>query len=145
MQISYDTVIRALGNNTGIEVPAEVLDELGGGRRPPVKVTVGSYAFRGTVGSMSGLALISFSKAHRMASGLAGGDSVTVVLEVDQAPREVEVPPDLADALVEHGLTPAFEGLAASRRKEYVRQVNEAKAAQTRARRIDRVIADLTD
>jgi hypothetical protein len=144
MPVSYDTVIVGIGNNSGIEVPAAVLSELGAGKRPRVRATVdGRYSFSATVGSMNGLALLSFSKAHRDASGFGAGDQVTVVLEIDDAPELIEVPPELAAALAAHGLTDAFNGVSPSRRKEYARQVAEAKAAETRTRRVAKVIAEL--
>jgi len=106
---SYDTVIRAFGNNAGIEVPAEVLAELGAGKRPKVLVQVGNYKFATTVGAMGGLALISLSKAHREASGLRAGQSVHVDLELDAAPSEIAIPQELASALAEAGLIDAFD------------------------------------
>src|SRR5665213_861719 len=69
MTASYDTVIRAFGNNAGIDVPAEALAQLGAGKRPKIRVRVGDYRFATTVGVMGGLALISLSKAHRRHRG----------------------------------------------------------------------------
>ena len=143
MAASYDTVIRAFGNNAGIEVPAEVLAQLGAGKRPKVLIKVGHYRFATTVGAMGGLALISLSKAHREASGLRAGQEIHVDLELDTAPAAVAVPPELAAALAEAGLVEVFDKLAPSRRKEYARQVSEAKAAETRHRRIAKIVTEL--
>jgi hypothetical protein len=141
---SFDTVIRAFGNNTGIEVPAEGLAELGAGKRARVRISVGGYKLATTVGVMGGLALIPVSKAHRDASGLRGGQEVHVVLDLDDESAEIPVPPELAAALTVAGLTDAFAKLAPSRRKEYGRQITDAKAEQTRTRRIEKMIADLS-
>jgi len=143
MTASYDTVIRAFGNNAGIEVPAEVLIQLGAGKRPKVRVRVGDYGFGTTVGAMGGLALISLSKAHRDASGLRAGQEIHVDLELDTAPTEVTVPQELAAALAEAGLVEAFDRLAPSRRKEFARQINDVKSDQTRDRRIARIFTEL--
>ena len=143
MRASYSTVIRAFGNNAGIEVPPEVLDALGGGKRPRVLVSLGGYDFATTVGAMGGLALISFSKAHRTASGLSAGDAVVVELELDQAPADIAVPPGLAAALADAELEDTFGQLAPSRRKEYARQVSDAKTEPTRDRRIAKIVAEL--
>ena len=143
MSASFDTVIRAFGNNAGIEVPPEILAQLGAGKRPRVRVRVGEYRFATTVGAMAGLALISLSKAHRDASGLRAGQEVHVDIDLDAEPAEIEVPTELTAALVEAGLADTFAQLAPSRRKEYARQVSEAKAEQTKLRRIAKVVDDL--
>jgi hypothetical protein len=143
MTVSYNTVIRAFGNNAGIEVPAEVLIRLGAGKRPKVRVRAGDYGFATTVGAMGGLALISLSKAHREASGLRAGQEIQVDLELDTAPPEVAVPPELAAALDEAGLVEVFGKLAPSHRKEYARQVSDAKSDQTRDRRLTKILTEL--
>ena len=143
MTASYDTAIRAFGNNAGIEVPAEVLTKLGAGKRPKVLVRVGDYSFATTVGVMGGLALISLSKAHREASGLRAGQEIHVDLALDAAPAKIPVPQELAAALAQAGLVEAFDELAPSRRKEYARQVSDAKADETRGRRIAKILTQL--
>jgi hypothetical protein len=143
MQASFETVIRTFGNNTGIEVPPSVLAELGAGKRPAVHISVEGYEYSSTVGAMAGLSLISLSKAHRVASGLSGGQAVQVVLTLIDTPRSVEVPPELRAALEAAGLAKSFDGLAYSRRKEFARQVDEAKAAATKERRVAKIVADL--
>lgn len=134
--VRYSTTMHLVGRNTGIPVPDEVLEALGGGRRPAVDVTVNGYRYRTTVGSMGGRALIPFSSEHRTASGIAGGNALDVELALDTAPRDTPVPDDLAAALEEAGLTEAFARLAPSHRKAHVTAVEGAKAAETRQRRI---------
>ena len=90
--------------------------------------------------------MLSFSADKREASGIKGGDQVEVTVELDEEPRTVEVPEDLRAALsAKVGAMEAFEALAYSRRKEFVRQVNEAKAQETRERRISGIVAQLGD
>jgi hypothetical protein len=144
MTVSYSTVIKAFGNNAGIEVPPEQLQQLGAGKRPRVMVQIGDYRFSTTVGAMSGLALISLSKAHREASGLAAGQAVEVTLEPDLAPADIAVPAELAAGLADAGLTDKFAQLAPSRRKEYARQISEAKAEATRDRRLAKILTELS-
>ena len=139
----FTTTLFQVGRNTGIEVPPEVLDALGGGRRPAVSVVVNGFAFTSTVGAMGGRALIPFSADKRAASGLAGGDALEVDLELDTAPRTVEVPEDLAAALDAAGATAAFDALSPSARKAHVTSVEGAKAAETRARRVAAVVVAL--
>ncbi|QIG41204.1 DUF1905 domain-containing protein [Microbacterium sp. 4R-513] len=132
-----------LGNNTGIEVPAEIIEALGGGKRPAVKVSVNGFEYESTVGVMGGRSLIPFSAERRAASGIKGGDPITVDVELDTAPRGVDVPDDLAAALAAAGVREAFDALAPSHRKAHVTSVESAKAPETRTRRIDAVVAKL--
>ena len=143
MSVEYRTEMALTGRNTGIPVPEEVLDQLAGGRRPAVAVEVNGYRYASTVGAMGGRSLIPFSSAHRAASGIGGGDALTVRLDLDAAPREVAVPDDLEAALRDAGLEEAFSRLAPSRRKAHVVSVEGAKAADTRARRVAAVVTEL--
>ena len=128
------------GRNTGVPVPPEVLEELGGGKRPAVSVVVNGYRFTSTVGAMGGRALIPFSAERRAESGIAGGDALEVSLELDTAPRDAAVPDDLAAALAQAGVRDAFDALSPSRRKAHVVAVEGAKAPETRARRVTAVV-----
>lgn len=140
VSVEYRTTMHLVGRNTGIPVPPEVLDELGGGKRPAVSIVVNGFRYSSTVGSMAGQALIPFSADRRAESGIAGGDQLDVSLELDAAPREAPVPEDLAAALAEAGVRKAFDALAPSRRKAHVTSVDGAKAAETRARRVAAVV-----
>lgn len=141
--MQYETTMAQLGNNTGIEVPPEVLEALGGGKRPAVHVTVNGYSYQSTVGAMGGRSLIPFSSERRAESGIKGGDALTVEVTLDTAPRIVEVPADLAEALAAAGLRDVFDRLAPSHRKAHVTSVESAKAAETRARRVAAVVTKL--
>lgn len=139
----FETTLLQMGNNTGIEVPPEVLEALGGGKRPAVTVDVNGYTYTSTVGAMGGRSLIPFSADKRKATGLAGGDAITVELALDTAPRTVEVPDDLATALAEAGKREAFDALSPSARKAHVTNVEGAKAADTRSRRVATIVSKL--
>jgi hypothetical protein len=129
---------------TGIEVPAKNIEALGTSKKPAVKVTVNGYVYRSTVAVMGGKFMIPFSSAHRGASGINAGDKIDVTLEMDTEPRTVELPEDLAAALGKaKGARAAFDASAPSKRKEFVRQVVEAKAQDTRERRIAKIVAEL--
>jgi hypothetical protein len=131
---------------TGIEVPSEVVDGLDAGRRPPVRVTIGSHSYRTTVASRGGRFLVPLSAEQRAGAGVAAGDEVDVDVELDTAPREVDVPADLAAALdAEPAARVRFDALPYSHRKEHVRAVEEAKAPETRQRRIAKAIAMLRE
>jgi uncharacterized protein YdeI (YjbR/CyaY-like superfamily) len=139
------TLLKAEGMNaTGISVPAEVIAALGPKKRPPVKVTLNGYTYRSTVAAYGDVFMLGVSAEHRAAAGVKAGDQVEVTLELDVEPRTVEVPDDLAAALAEKpGARAAFDALSYTMRKEYVRQVESAKAQETRTRRIAGIIAKL--
>jgi antitoxin component of MazEF toxin-antitoxin module len=143
--VRFQTTIQQDGNNTGIEIPEEIVLGLGAGKRPPVVLTVNGYAYRNTVAVMGGAYMVGLSAAHREASGLAGGDAVEVDVELDTAPRTVEVPPDLAAALdADPAARATFEGLSNSNKGWHVSQVTGAKTDDTRQRRIARSVAALS-
>ena len=88
-------IVQTGKNTTGIEVPPEVVEALGSGKRPKV-VTIGDYTYRSSLASMGGVPMVSLSAENRAGAGVAGGDEVEVELEVDLEEQTVTVPPDLA-------------------------------------------------
>jgi Bacteriocin-protection, YdeI or OmpD-Associated/Domain of unknown function (DUF1905) len=142
--MKFSTTMLQMGNNTGIDVPADVVAALGAGKRPPVVVNVNGYEYRSTVAPMGGKYLLPFSAERRKESGIQGGDAIAVELTLDTAPRTVEVPDDLQSALdASSAATAAWENLSYTHRKEHVRSVLDAKKAETRARRIAAVVTKL--
>jgi hypothetical protein len=141
----FSTTIELHGKTaTGMAVPPEVVESLGGGKKPAVSVTVGGHTYRSSIASMGGRYLIPLSAERRAAAGVAAGDQVEVEVELDTAPREVDVPDDLAAALdAQPGLRERFDALAFSHRKEHVRAVESAKAEATRTRRVAAVVTAL--
>lgn len=125
----------------GIVVPEKVVAGFGQGKRPKVTVTLNGYTYRSTVAVMGGQYMLPLAKVHREAAGVKDGAKVDVTLELDTAPREVDVPQDLAAALKKAGLRATFDKLAFTHRKEHVRSVEEAKAPETRLRRIEKAVA----
>ena len=139
--VTFETTLSARGNNTGIVVPEDVIERLGRGKRPPVLVTVNGYEYRSTVAVMGGRYLIGLSAAVRAATGLNGGDPISVRLRVAETPRKVEVPADFAAAMEQQ--EPArqfFDGLSNSLQRYHVDNINAAKAPETRQRRIDKSV-----
>jgi hypothetical protein len=136
------TVVLGGKTATGLQVPDEVVEALGAGKRPPVVVTVGGYTYRTTVAPMGGDFWIPLAAEHREAAGVAADQEVDVHLELDTGPREVPVPDDLASAFDEPTRA-RFDALAFSHRKEWVRWVTEAKKPETRAVRIEKTVESL--
>ena len=140
--VTFDTTVAATGNNTGIVVPDNLIDELGAGRRPAVVVNVNGYEYRNTVAVMGGKHMISISAAVRKETGLKGGDPIRVTLTLADTPREVAVPDDFAAALsADPGAGAFFAALSNSLQRYHVDSITEAKTAETRQRRIEKAIS----
>ena len=137
------TILKAEGlNATGISVPPDAIAALDSGKKPKVKISLNGYTYRSTVAAYGDVYMLPLNQEHRAAAGVDAGDEVEVTLELDTEPRTVEVPDDLAAALDRKpGARAAFDALSYSARKEHVRQVNEAKAQETRERRIANIVA----
>jgi hypothetical protein len=138
IDMRFRTTIQQSGKTaTGIQVPDEVVEALGSGRRPAVKVTINGYTYRNTVAVVGGVYMVGVSAEHRAGAGVAGGDEVDVDVELDTAPREVAVPADFAAALdAEPNARSTFDGLSYSNKSWHVLQVTGAKTDDTRQRRI---------
>ena len=140
------TLWAAGGNNVGIVVPQEVVEGFGRGMRVPVVVTIdGDHTYRSTIASMGGRLLISFNAGTRAATGRGAGDEIEVTLAVDDAPRVVEVPAALAEALDrDPAAAEVWARLSYSRQKAHALSVDGAKSDETRDRRVQKVLTELT-
>ena len=131
-------------NATGLRVPTEAVAVLRKGKKPPVKVGLNGYTYRSTVAAYGDVFMLPLSAEHRAAAGVKAGDQVEAAIELDLEPRTVEIPADLATALAaQPGAAAAFDALSYTMRKEYVRQVEEAKAPATRDRRIAGIVVKM--
>jgi hypothetical protein len=123
-----------------LEVPFDVKEEFGRAR-PPVKVTVNGYAFRTTVSVYGGKYYLGVRKSHRDAAGVEVGDRVEITMALDDEPREVEIPPELAKALAKNKRAKArWEKLSYTHQKEHADAINDAKKPETKARRVEKAI-----
>jgi len=137
------TILQSGKTATGIPVPDDVVAALGRGKRVPVVVTLNGHSYRSTVTPYNGQNLIGLSAENRAAAGVEGGQEVEVELAVDNAPRTVEVPDDLAAALAGPARA-AFDSLSYSRQRAIVEPIEAAKTAETRERRIAKAVTDLS-
>jgi bacteriocin resistance YdeI/OmpD-like protein/uncharacterized protein DUF1905 len=141
------TTLAPRGPAAAVILTDEQVQSLGAATKtPPVQVTVNGHTFAGRVGRMGGENLIGFSKAVREACGVQAGDEVEVEIALDEAPREVELPPALAAVLdAEPELRARYDGLAFTHRKEFARWVSEAKREETRERRVAETVSRLRE
>lgn len=140
------TILQGDKTATGIRVPAEVVERLGAGKRPKVTVTIGEYAYRSSIAVMDGVYMVGVSAENRVGAGVAGGDEVDVDIELDTAPRVVEVPGDFKAALdAEPAARRTFDALSYSNQSWHTYQLNAARTDETRQRRIGKSIEALRE
>ncbi|KAF0959890.1 YdeI/OmpD-associated family protein [Rhodococcus sp. T7] len=131
---------------TGFRIPESVVADLGSGKRPAVRITIGGYTYRTTVAPMGGVFMIPLSAENRSGAGVAAGDEVDVDVELDTAPRVVTVPPDFAEALDRQpDARKAFDALSYSNQRRHVLSIEGAKTDETRQRRIGKAVDTLRE
>ena len=142
----HTTILQGDKTATGIRIPDEVVESLGAGKRPPIKVTIHGYTYRSTIAVMGGAYMVGVNADNRAAAGVAGGDEVDVDIELDTEPREVSVPDDFAAALAaEPEARRTFDKLSNSNKGWHTLQIDGAKTDETRQRRIARSIEALRE
>jgi hypothetical protein len=142
----HTTILQAGKTATGIRIPDEIVESLGAGKRPPIQVTIKGYTYRSTVAVMGDAYMVGVNADNRAAAGVAGGDEVDVDIELDTAPREVDVPSDFAAALdAEPEARGTFDKLSNSNKGWHTSQIEGAKTDETRQRRIARSVAALRE
>jgi hypothetical protein len=132
------------GTTTGFRIPDEVVESLGAGARPKVVARVGAHSWRTSIARMGGEYWLGMSAAHRTAAGVAAGDEVALGIAVDDAPRTVEVPEDLAAALAaDPEAAAAWERLSYSHQRAHAEPLAAAKKPETRERRLAAILEKL--
>ena len=143
--MTFKTILLAAGKTaTGIGIPAEIVEQLGAGKKPPVKVTINGYSYRNTVAVMGGAYMVGVSAEHRAGAGVKAGDEIEVSLVLDTEPRVAEVPEDLQQALAANPAAQRnFDALSYSNKQGILLPIKDAKTAETRQRRIDKTVQTL--
>jgi hypothetical protein len=133
------TILQGGWTATGIRVPDDVMTALASGKKPPVRVTINGHTYRSTVATVDGQPMVGLSAENRAATGAAGGDTVDVEIELDTAPREVAVPPELAQALAgDADAKRSFDSLSNSQKSWHTLAIAGAKTDETRRRRLEK-------
>jgi len=141
--VTYKTKVIGEGNHASLSIPNIVLEKLGANRRAPLKITVNGHSYRSTATGVGGECRVVFPQREREQANAQDGDTVSVTLELELGYREVDLPAELKIALSKAKLLKKFDALTYSKRREFARQVDEAKAEETKARRIQKVIDSL--
>jgi antitoxin component of MazEF toxin-antitoxin module len=140
----HTTILKSGETATGFRVPDDVVEALGAGRRPKVRVTINGFTYRSSIATVDGSPMVGVSAENRAGAGVQGGDEVDVDIEVDTAPREVRVPRELAEALdAEPAARTTFDALSYSNKSWHAIQIESAKTDETRRRRLEKSIEAL--
>jgi Bacteriocin-protection, YdeI or OmpD-Associated/Domain of unknown function (DUF1905) len=140
------TILQSSKTATGIPIPEDVVNQLGAGRKPAVSVTLNGYTYRSTIATVDGRPMVGLSAENRAASGARGGDEIDVEIELDTAPRVIEVPGDLAAALEgEPAAMAFFDSLSYSQQRWHADSIRAAKTDDTRARRVAKSVEMLRE
>lgn len=143
-ELRIRTTILQEGPAASIRLTDQQVSALGGARNAPVTVTIGDRTARLRIGQMGGESMVGLSKASRAELGVEYGDEVEAMIALDTADRPVELPPELEAALAEDpAARAAFDSLAPSKRKEMARGIADAKAAETKQRRLEKALEQL--
>lgn len=130
----------------GMEVPPEIVEGLGGGKHPAVKVTINGYTYRSSIAVMGGVFMLGVSAANREGAGVEAGQTLDVEVALDTEPRKIEAPEDFAAALAaDPEAKKFFEGMSYSNQRRHVDPINDAKTPETRQRRIEKSVRTLHD
>ncbi|WP_092554186.1 YdeI/OmpD-associated family protein [Actinoplanes derwentensis] len=125
------------GTTTGFQIPDDLVAGLGGGGRPKVVVEVGDFEFRSSIAKMGGAYWLGVSAERRTAGGLEGGQVYELRITLDEVPRTIEVPEDLAVALAaEPGAKAFWDTVSPSNQRWHADQLTSAKTPETRSRRL---------
>jgi Bacteriocin-protection, YdeI or OmpD-Associated/Domain of unknown function (DUF1905) len=128
------------GGGRWLEIPFDP-KKVFGEARPAVAGTLNGAQFRGRLSVYGGKTYLGLNKHIRDAAGIDVGDKVDVVLDRDDAPREVEIPTELLVAFErDTAARAAFDKLAFTHRREYARWIAEAKKQETRERRVAKAL-----
>jgi hypothetical protein len=142
----HTTLLQSGKTAVGFQVPNEVVESLGAGKRPPVRVTINGYTYRNTIAVMGGVFMVGVSAENREKANVAGGDEVDVDIELDTQPRELTLPPDFSVILDrEPAARRFFDSLSRGRQQALVLPVAQAKTPETRQRRIDKALMALRE
>jgi hypothetical protein len=137
---------RAVGPAAAFVLTEEQVAAIGGGKRAALRVSVGSRSARLRLAVMGGQNLVGLSKAARADLGIEIGDEVEVRIELDDAPRQVDVPVELIAAWADRSAAAAaFQKLSYTHQREYAEWIGSAKQQATRDRRAATAIEMLAD
>jgi len=145
-KLRFNTILLQAGKTaTGIKIPPDIIEKLGAGKKPPVRVTINGFTYRSTVAVMGGAFMVGVNAENRAGAKVKGGDKIDVTIELDTEERIVEVPADFEKVLNKNpDAKKKFATLSYSKKKELVIPIADAKTEETKQRRIEKALMALT-
>jgi len=138
------TLLQAGKTATGIKIPPAIIEQLGAGKKPAIKVTINRFTYRSTVAVMGGEFMVGVSAENRTGAKVNGGDKIEVTIALDTEERVVDVPADFQKILNKNPVAKKkFSTLSYSKKKEIVGPIKDAKTEETRQRRIEKGLSML--
>jgi len=139
------TLLQAGKTATGIKIPEEMIEKLGGGKKPLVKVTINNFTYRSAVAVMGGAYMVGVNAENREGANVKGGDKINVTIELDTEKRIVEVPAEFQKQLSKNAAAKKmFDTLSKSKKKALIIPIANAKTDETRNRNIEKALSALT-
>ncbi|MBC7447903.1 MAG: DUF1905 domain-containing protein [Hymenobacteraceae bacterium] len=135
----FEAVLELDSENGGVYflMPFAVEEAYGTRGQLKVRVTIDGFPYQSALFPISdGTHGLVVPRTIRNSIEKTWGHTVRVQLARDNAPRVVEVPADLADALLLAGAREKFANLSYSHQREYVRWVEATKKDDTRRKRV---------
>src|SRR2546423_10890148 len=145
-KLKFNTILLQAGKTaTGIKIPPDIIEKLGAGKKPPVRVTINGFTYRSSVAVMGGAFMVGVNAENRAGAKVKGGDKIDVTIELDEEERTVEVPTDFEKVLNKNpDAKKKFATLSYSKKKELVIPITDAKTEETKQRRIEKALMALT-
>jgi len=145
-KLKFSTVLLTAGKTaTGIKIPDEIIEKLGGGKKPLVKITINNFTYRSAVAVMGGAYMVGVNAENREGANVKGGDKINVTIELDTEERIVEVPAEFQKQLSKNAAAKKmFDTLSNSKKKALIIPIANAKTDETRNRNIEKALSALT-
>ena len=120
-----------------LKPPFDVVEVFQRKGRVPVKGTINGFPFRSSLMNMGDGHMMVVNAELRAGAKCKAGDVVSVVMELDEDVRKVELPAYLKKLIVaDPKAREAWEKLSFTHQKEHVRAIEDAKRPETREKRV---------
>jgi Domain of unknown function (DUF1905)/Bacteriocin-protection, YdeI or OmpD-Associated len=140
------TLLEAKKTATGIRIPDDIIEKLGGGKKPLVKITINGFTYRSAVAVMGGTFMVGVNAENRESAKVKGGDKIDVTIELDTEERVVDIPDDFQKVLNDNlEAKKKFDALSNSKKKALTLPIANGKTAETRNKNIEKAMQVLLD
>lgn len=133
-------------STAALKPPFDVVEVFQTKGRVPVKGTINGFPFRSSLMNMGDGHMMAVNAQMRAGARCKAGDRVSVVMELDEGERKVELPDSLKKIIEsDPKAREAWGKLSFTHQKEWVRAIDDAKKPETREKRITAMMAALQE